>query len=248
MKHYPSVLSEEETLRRIMAGASIARYGDGEFKICRGKDAVAQRCTPDIQNRLVGILKESGQCMVGIPNIDEVEKRNLNPEKVAFWRQFRNVKDDLLVEREYASSLISRPDSAPWIDTPEYWQGVESLWRGKDVTLVRGSGKGLTSEDLLGAQTITEVFASHEIKEPGFKYRQHSYVDYDVILERIGKPKTALLCLGPTATVLAVDLCARGVHAIDLGHLAIFLRKYRRGEPMTLSKDDKSHDKTKSNG
>jgi len=34
-------------------------------------------------------------------------------------------------------------------------------------------------------------------------------------------------------------LCAKGVHAIDLGHVGMFLRKYRRGEPMWLSKDDK---------
>jgi hypothetical protein len=52
-----------------------------------------------------------------------------------------------------------------------------------------------------------------------------------------------LICLGPAATVLAVDLCAHGIHAIDLGHIALFMRKYRCGEPMTLSKDDKGHDK-----
>jgi hypothetical protein len=61
--------------------------------------------------------------------------------------------------------------------------------------------------------------------------RQHAWFEYDAILERIlaVKPTRVLLGLGPTATVLAVDLCRRGIHALDLGHVAMFLRKYRKG-------------------
>jgi hypothetical protein len=104
------------------------------------------------------------------------------------------------------------------------------LWRGQAVTLVRGSSKSLTADDLEGAGEITEIVAP----------RQHAFEDYDSLMERIGKPKRALLCLGPTATAMAVDLCKKGVHAVDLGHVGLFLRKHRRGEPMWLSKDDKA--------
>jgi len=232
LSSYPQTRSEEETLRRVLAGASIARYGDGEFKICRGGDAVAQRWTPEIQKRLRAILGESGACMVGIPNLNADALKRMTDQKRTLWESFATTAQ-WMESRPYGSSFITRPDSAPWINTPEYWAQIESLWRGRDVTLVRGSGKGLTCDDLVGAGEVREIMSTP----------QQAFSDYDAILERVGRPKRAILCLGPCATVMAVDLCARGVHAIDLGHIAIFLRKVRRGESLTLNKDDKSHDK-----
>lgn len=224
---YPIVRSEAETMARVLAGASIARYGDGEFKHCAGQANVSQGAHPALTQRMLGILQDSGSCVVGIPNIHSATP------KADHWKKYTYAAQWLDASRVYGSSFITRPDSAPWIDTPAYWALVESLWMGEDVTLVRGSQKGLTPEDLVGARTVREVIAP----------RQHAFEEYDALLARIGKPKRALLCLGPTATVLAVDLCARGVHAIDLGHIALFLRKYRRGEPMSLTKDEKALDK-----
>jgi hypothetical protein len=40
-----------------------------------------------------------------------------------------------------------------------------------------------------------------------------------------------------------VDLCKRGVHAIDFGHVAIFMRKRKRGEPLVVTEDDKAVDR-----
>jgi hypothetical protein len=91
----------------------------------------------------------------------------------------------------------------------------------------------LTAADLGGARRITEIIAPE----------RDAFADYDSLLRRVGTPERCLICLGPTATVMAVDLCANGVHAIDLGHVGMFLRKHRTGVPMVLSKDDKSYDK-----
>lgn len=223
---YPQVLGELETLQRVLAGESIARYGDGEFKHCADRSNVSQGQAPQLSARLRGILIDSGTCLVGIPNIHSATP------KADFWQQYTR-ESRWLADRPYVSAFITRPDSAPWIDTPEYWAQVESLWVGQDVTLVRGSTKSLTVEDLVGAGVVTEIIAP----------RQHAFADYDAIMERIGRPKRALLCLGPTATVMAADLCAKGVHAIDLGHIGMFLKKYRRGDPMWVSDADKHHDK-----
>jgi hypothetical protein len=224
---YPAVLSEFETLDRVLAGASLARYGDGELKMADHvagiKSQVADR---RLSNRLRGILLESGDCLVGIPNI-----RSDTP-KAEHWGKYMRFAH-LLTNRSYASSFITRPDSAPWIDLPAYWARVESLWVGQDVTLVRGSTKSLTAADLAGAGTVTEIVAP----------RQHAWAEYETLLERIGRPARTLICLGPTATVMAVDLCARGVHAIDLGHIGMFLRKRRRGEAMAVTEEDRAHDK-----
>ena len=220
---YPDVLGESATLDRVIAGASIARYGDGEFKICRGAGIKSQAGHPLLTERLVRILQDSGNCLVGIPNIHS------RTPKAAFWGQFMGYARFLNETRAYVSSFITRPDSAPWIDEDNYWTRLESLWVDQAVTLVRGSSKSLTAADLINAGEVTEIVAP----------RQHAFSDYDALLKRIGRPKRALLCLGPSATAMAVDLCAKGVHAIDLGHVGMFLRKRRRGEPMWVTDADK---------
>ncbi len=227
MNTYPHVAGEFETLRQVCAGRSIARYGDGEFKMAaHGAGIKSQNPDEALSQRLREILADSGDCLVGIPNIHS------ETPKSEFWSKHLRFAE-LLSDRPYVSSFISRPDSAPWINTDEYWALLESLWVGEDVTVVRGSGKSLAPEDLIGAGEITDVLCR----------KQHAYQDYDEILGRIGTPKRALICLGPTATVLAVDLCRRGVHAIDLGHVAIFMRKRRRGELLAVSDEDKSVDR-----
>jgi hypothetical protein len=222
------VTGELETLRSVVAGRSIARYGDGELKMAAHDSGIkSQGADGRLSQRLREILHDSGDCLVGIPNLHSATP------KAEFWNKHRGYAR-LLADRPYVSSFISRPDSAPWIDTDEYWDLLESLWRGQDVTVVRGSHKSLAPDDI--AQTagrITDVVCR----------KQHAFQDYDEILDRIGTPKRALICLGPTATVLAVDLCARGVHAIDLGHVAIFMRKRRRGEPLSVTDSDRAVDR-----
>jgi hypothetical protein len=219
---YPSVMDEVSTLAQVIAGKSLARYGDGEFNLCAGVDIPCQDWSAPLQHRLIGILKDSGQCLVGIPNLySETPKRE-------FWDKY-HAAARFLTGRDYVSAFISRPDSAPWINTPTYWTLLESLWKGLDVTVVRGSMRGLTRQDLSSANSVREIICR----------KQHAFSEYSELLRKIGTPDRVLLCCGPTATVLAVDLCAKGVHAIDIGHAALFLRKHRRGEPMTITAADK---------
>lgn len=232
---YPSVLSEIETMTAVLCGRSLARYGDGEFKMASYNAGIkSQVSDPVLSRRLAEILRDPGECLVGIPNIHEVLNNAMaNDQKVEFWAKHLRFSSLLNPSIQYASSFVSRPDSAPWIDTDAYWAAVESLWVGQDVTVVRGSGKSLAPDDLIGAGQITDVLCR----------KQHAFQDYDEILDRIGTPKRALICLGPTATVLAHDLCRRGVHAIDLGHIAMFLRKRRRGDPLIVDDEDKAVDR-----
>lgn len=224
-KKYPEVTDESSTLDLVLAGRSIARYGDGELKMCEGANIKSQINHPTLRARLRAILKDSGECLVGLPNI-----RSDTP-KAAHWGKHMVYARLLAEGRQYVSSFITRPDSAPWIDTPDYWARLESLWKGRDITLVRGSGKSFTAERLMewGARSVREILAP----------RQHAWAEYDELLERIGRPERALICLGPTATVMAVDLCARGVHGVDMGHVAMFYKKHLAGEPMWVTQEDK---------
>lgn len=222
---YPPVMTEVDTLAAVVGGRSLARYGDGEFNLCRGQAAKAQAPDAVLQARLRAILKDSGDCLVGLPNV-----RSATP-KAAFWRKYETAAD-LLDYRGYASSFITRPDSAPWINTPGYWLALESLWVGQDVTLVRGNERSLVAADLTGARSVTEVIGP-TVNAWG-QYGPMFRSAFASPAERV------LLCLGPTATVLAVDLAAHGRHAIDLGHVGMFLRKYRCGEPMTVTAKDRA--------
>jgi len=219
---YPEVVSEWVTLAAVINGRSLARYGDGELNLCRGGSAKLQQFHPELGARLRGILRDAGECAVAIPNV-----RSETP-KAPFWSKYLSAVELLEPSHRYYSSFVTRPDSAPWIDTPEYWDALQNLWLGYDVTLVRGSEKSLTAADMVGAR-VTEVIAP----------ARQAWDEYPSLLERIGTPARAILCLGPTATVLAVDLCAKGVHAIDLGHCGMFLRKHRAGEPMTVTAADR---------
>lgn len=229
---YPRVTGELETMRLVVSGRSISRYGDGEFKMAgHGAGIKSQVADARLSERLREILRDSGDCLVGIPDIHAVRERTPGTQRDQFWSKHRASCSLLSERRTYYSSFITRPDSAPWIDTDEYWSMVESLWRGQDVTLVRGSSKSFTAERLMeaGARSVREILAP----------RQHAWAEYDLLLQRIGRPRRAILCLGPTATVMAVDLCARGVHAIDFGHGGMFHKKRVAGEPMVVTPVDR---------
>lgn len=210
MTNYPQVLDEFKTLDRVLNGESIARYGDGELKLCFDKNCIFQVAHPSLNKALRAILGGDSKCMVGIPNMNQTPKE-------AFWKNYnREPYIGLMKAKEYVSSFITRPDNAPWIDTPEYWLQVEQLWRGKDVVLVRGTEKSLRSGDLVGANSVVDIVGPVS----------DGFTSIGKLREAVLKTgiKTAILCLGPAATVLAAVLANDGIHAIDIGHIGMFMR------------------------
>jgi hypothetical protein len=88
-----------ETLRRVVAGESLARYGDGELKLCRfGIGIKSQQADEGLTVRLRQILDHSGACRVGIPNIQSQTPKADFWGKVAVWARA------VLTERPYGSA------------------------------------------------------------------------------------------------------------------------------------------------
>lgn len=205
---YPKVYNEESTLG-IATAKNLARFGDGELSIVLGGNCISQMYDPKLQRELAEILQNGDRdLLVGIPNVESKTK--------AAWARYGEPRyASLYGPGPFGSAFITRPDSAPWIDTPEYWRALSQLWVGKDIVLVAGTERSLRPQQLAGVNDLRRVGGP----------RRDAYAVIDQILEEIGTPGgSVLLCMGPAATVLAARLAKRGVHAVDLGHVGMFMR------------------------
>lgn len=212
---YPRVLTEDETIDAALAGKSLSRFGDGELRLAVGGTSISQReRSKALREELCDILKSPPtNCLVCIPRLGP----GLNDKQWNKYatRVYTNLYDE---NRTYGSLHVTRPDSAPHIDRPDYWDKVRQLWAGKSVVLVRGCDRSLVPSHLRSAARTREVMG----------YRVDSYKIVNQIEAEIGQTdETVILCLGATATVLAARLARRGMHALDLGHAGMFAR--RRG-------------------
>jgi hypothetical protein len=225
---YPIVMSEWNTMEHAVIGWSLARFGDGELRLALGEGkCISQEHDPKLAAELREILSsryypEISMLLVGIPNS---EAKNGKP---VMWgpTRYSAPRYTALYERAgYASSFVTRPDSAPWIDNEQYWLLCRRLWWGKDVTLVIGTrGGSLTT--LHHAKSVRLIYGPE----------RDAYRDIDGLEREIGEPDhSVLICLGPCATVLAARLARKGVHALDLGHIGRFMpQKYLQPEPVEL--------------
>lgn len=211
---YPKVLSEDDTLDRALNGESLARYGDGELRLCLDGISRSQRPSEKLRKELRGLLCWPSSALICIPNIKKTPRVNS-------WRPYAERKFTKLYKLcVYGSSFISRPDSAPWIKRNDYWEKLKRLWTGRDVMLVwedkKSEDLSFTPDMLNGASSLQEV------RGPAL----HAYEEVDRIEHEIGTPSgTVLLCLGAAATVLAARLANKGVHAVDIGHAGTFMPK-----------------------
>lgn len=222
MTRYSVVLSEDETIDRALAGSSLARFGDGEFRLACGGTSLTQKRDARLTAELREILSTPGPALVCVPHA------RADSPKRANWASYAQPKYlDLLKLDAYGSAFITRPDSAPWIDRGDYWDKVVDLWRNKDVILVAGTERSLTVERLAQhARTVRCVTVAPRDAYDQIDTTEHLILGMNAIL-----PGPVIACAGAAATVLCARLARSGVHAMDLGHVGMFMR--RRDEVMT---------------
>lgn len=218
---YPTVLPERETLHYALSGSSLARYGDGELRLAAGGACTSQRAEKGLREELCSILRDP------VKNLLPCIPSPATPRKDVWDRYAESKFTKLFGRPKYGSAFITRPDNAPWIDEPDYWEEVRRLWRGKDVTLVAGDQKSLRDDEMKrDGATVRMVWGP----------RQHAYTKIAELEEEVGKPgHIVLLCLGAAATCLAARLSRKGVHAVDIGHVGMFMRhagayRYKLGD------------------
>lgn len=202
---YPFVHGERETVAALKQGASIARFGDGEFKLMSGKAQIREPENDVLARRLMQVLvNPPPSLLLGIPTMDKA-----GPKYESWRRHTVRYKQFLPETNEYYSAFITRPDSAPWIDTAESVAELVSLWRGLRVALVAEKDTAITRAVSITARYWELVECPH---------RETSQVmDRLVRQVQVYDPDIALLSCGPAATVMAAELCQAGIQTIDIG-------------------------------
>lgn len=207
---YPGVIGEFETVAKLKDGFSIARFGDGEFKMADGEGYRREKANLKIARELKSVLCEpKSSCLVGIPTMDRSGAKYEN------WSRHKKRYTAMVSQDvQYYSAFITRPDSAQWINNREFAELMQSLWAKKKVAIVCEPTNSMLKVARLSARKV------EHIQCPSYA----AYAEIGNFSEQIlrGKPDIALLCVGPTATCLAHRLSDK-VQTLDVGSAGGFL-------------------------
>lgn len=219
----PRILSNVESIEQIVTQRkSLARFGDGELKVMLGGDINFQHASPLLSKKLQAtFLSRDSHLLVGIPDVFEHLER-YNSTEQRFWLyhlRFRRWYWYRYIRRSqhYASTFLSRFYSMEFdVQLAETRLNLlRRLWEGRNILFIEGKDTklGVGNELFLNAASIRRILCP----------AKDAFSLYDVIkittLNIAHTDDLIILALGPTATVLAADLCKAGFQALDLGHI-----------------------------
>lgn len=213
---YPVVIPEWSTLAALLLGKSISRFGDGEFKLVDGREYVREPRNAKLTAEIRSVLYDpTPDLIVGIPTMNPN-----GPKYEATWARHKERFTKLIAPSkigQFYSAFISRPDSAPWINTPQFAVEFQHLWRDRRVALVCEKNGSAYRCIKLAAREL------HHIRCPS----HGAYELIDAFEREIAqyRPEIAFLSCGVSATCLAARLARRGIQAIDFGSGGSFLAK-----------------------
>ena len=235
---FPKILPGESAVEEIIAhGKSLARFGDGEFAAIAGR--IRHRFQTEVEENLGERLKEVLQSedenlLVGIAdNYGSLEKYTEQARREIRCYLNPQVRRDHLAlldsKKVYYDAYVTRPyvmyqDNQT--DAPgKRFKNLKRIWEGRECVLVEGcfTGLGVGNDLFDNTRSIQRILGPAE----------NAFARYPEILEACknqNKEVLFLLALGPTATVLASDLCKAGYQAVDIGHLDLEYEWFLKGE------------------
>ena len=232
----PIIKTIDETLDKIFQDkSSLCRFGDGEFILMNGGRIHYQHRSEEIANRLKEVIaSENPNLMVALPpcfgSLDNylppvadfwIKWMSRNRETICSYFDITRVYYDQFCTRLYIQSYKTDEHYQRCAD---YFEKIKKIWAGRDIVICEGGGTrfGMFNDLLDGVKSISRILCPS----------RNAFDKYEDILSAfndIDNEKLILIALGPTATVLAYDLCNKGYQAIDIGALDLdyewFLRK-----------------------
>lgn len=238
------IKDKEETVNKIIQGYSISRYGDGEFSLAyKTKGINFQEYNPEISQRLRQILKSNlEKHMVAIPSplikIDDIIKGDGYYWSKFYFQSKSKLNKVLDKNKVYYDSMITR-FYMPYIPKNKNIKCIERLkeyFKTKDILILEGENTrfGLGNSLLKDAKSISRILLPAKNS-----YEKYSQIMAEVT-ENYPKDILILIALGPTATVLAYDLCEKGYQALDIGHMDVEYEWYLMGADHKVDIPNKS--------
>ena len=227
----PKVLNLYDTMYELIdSEKSLARFGDGEFKIMMGESINFQQYDAKLSKRLCEVLTNNfDNLMVGIPDVfgycpSDYFRRVLISSRDFLYKYIN-------FEKSYGDAFLTRQSKfSSETKGNDYYNNLKKLWNDKDIVIVEGAGSrlGIGNDLFSNAKSIRRIICP--IKD--------AFSKYDEILNACKNAKAELyiIALGPTATILAYDLSQSGFRALDVGHVDTmyewFLRKATKSIPI----------------
>jgi len=247
----PQIKSIEETLDKIVNDkCSISRFGDGEFSCMNCSRISFHDPSEDLADRLKEVISSDlPNLLIGLPDCFGSLDCYV-PYTRKFWRKYMSKKRQMTysylnMNYVYYNAFFNRY-YLNFNKTDEYYQKcctyfkrLKEIWKNRDVVLFEGQEArlGVGNDILDGAKSISRII---------FCPVKNAFNKYDQILsafDEINSDVLILAALGPTATVLAYDLCKKGYQAVDIGHISeeyeCFLRKETPLELKSMGRNSK---------
>lgn len=224
--------TDVETVNQIInEKKSLSRFGDGEMLWTLNIEHRSyQKSSEELTKKLKEVLQNKNKnLIIGLPNL--LDKENLNKYNLdcrIHWVKFITSKFKEFIkfvdrDRIYADAQITRCyiDYKDKSFTKERYANLERIWYEKEVLIVEGEKTrlGIGNDLFSNAKKIERIICPST----------NAFDKYEEILNAIkknGKNKIIILALGPTATILAKDICDLNgdkieYQALDLGHIDI---------------------------
>ena len=230
-----SILSLKDMFQYIQRGGSIVRFGDGEFSILVGKHSPGfQKASAKLKADLKQVLESDlNSLLICVPvyfsDADQFDQ--LKPASQLFWYRFLKNRhpwlENSLTHHVYGNAQISRPyiDTLNNLSATYVFEQFKKIFSGRKIVIVEGSQTrfGVGNDLLAGAKSVSRIITPAvnaydfypEIK------RQAEQLAFENVL--------FIVCLGPTAKILTLELTQKGYQTLDLGHLDIEYEWFRRG-------------------
>ena len=226
----PKVYTDIETLKLIINNElSVSRYGDGEFRLMSNRGEIGfQSSNPKLSEKLLSSFGTRNNKLL-ICSFNFKKRRPMNTDSGNWLKKFvvKHYKHFNFFDFDYKYgdtdfTRFYQPDCYKKVNYEflelEYIPLLRQVWNNKSLLIVEGEETKLgVGNDLFNnAKSIRRIICPSK----------NAFDRYTLILRSVLKHKKeselVLIALGPTASVLSVDLCTNyNVRAIDIGHVDI---------------------------
>lgn len=225
------VMTSLQTIKYIKKHrCSIARLGDGEFKLMIDGgnigfqssslellEKLRAACSGNNTNLLICIPK----CLVSVKGMKKFSSVYWSTWCLAdnhYIKIARYMGQTVGDYYQFGDAMVTRPyiDWKHRFRAKRVFNGLKSIWNDRDILIVEGEQTrlGIGNDLFDNAKSIKRILA------PAID----AFKVYDDIVQAVKdnyNGELVLAALGPTATVLAADLSNEGIQTLDVGHVDI---------------------------